>query len=60
MAKEKKEYVIYTKKLAYLLRTNGCNLIKTGINENYPQFITYIFEDTPEFRTVFCRLTRKG
>lgn len=45
MAKEK---IIYTKKLAYELRKQGFKLLRTGINENFPQYDTYIFEDTEE------------
>ena len=40
------EYVVYTKKIAYELRTKGFKLIRTGINPNFPQYITYIFEDS--------------
>lgn len=44
----KKEYTIYTKKLAYELRKQGFKLLRTGINENYPQLDTYIFEESEE------------
>ena len=54
-----KEKVIYTKWLALKLRENGFKLIKTGINENFPQYITYIFEDSQELRNEIIRLTRK-
>lgn len=40
-----KEKVIYSKKLAAYLRQAGYNLIKVGVNENYPQYNTYIFID---------------
>lgn len=53
-----KEFVVYTKKLAFMLRTMGFKFIRTGINENFPQYNTYIFEDTPELRKVFYSLTR--
>lgn len=43
-----KEKIIYTKKLAYELRKQGFKLLRTGINENFPQYDTYIFEDTEE------------
>ena len=39
------ERIIYSKKLALYLRKAGFNLIGTGINENYPQYNTYIFKD---------------
>lgn len=45
-----KEYVIYTKRVALALREQGFKLIRTGINPNYPQYITYIFEDSEAFQ----------
>ena len=39
------ERIIYSKRLALVLRQQGFNLLRTGINENFPQFNTYIFED---------------
>lgn len=38
------EYVVYTKRIAAELRKQGYKFIKTGVNENFPQFNTYIFE----------------
>ena len=42
-----KEKVIYSKNLAYQLRLMGFKLIKKGVNPHFPQFDTYIFEDSP-------------
>ena len=56
---ENKEYVIYTKKLAFRLSEKGCKLIRTGINENFPQFDTYIFEDNQEFQTAMSEIMKK-
>lgn len=53
-------YVIYTKKLAFLLREQGFKIIKTGVNKNYPQYNTYLFEDTPEFQAALHLLTKKN
>ena len=53
-------YVIYTKKLAFLLREQGFKIIKTGVNENYPQYNTYLFEDTPEVQAALHLLTKKN
>ena len=39
------ERIIYSKKLALALRKQGFQLLRTGINENFPQFITYVFKD---------------
>ena len=44
------EYTIYSKKLALHLRKQGFNFLRTGINENFPQFNTYIFEDSKELQ----------
>ena len=54
-----KEYIIYTKKIAYQLRKCGFKIIRTGINENYPQFNTYIFEDTEELRIALQKITKQ-
>jgi hypothetical protein len=37
------ERIIYSKKLALELRKQGFILLRTGINENFPQYDTYIF-----------------
>lgn len=44
------EYTIYSKKLALQLRKQGFTFLRTGINENFPQFNTYIFEDSEELQ----------
>lgn len=49
--------IIYSKKLALELRKRGFKLIGTGINENFPQFITYIFEDSPELQRAITSFT---
>lgn len=36
--------IIYSKRIATELRKRGCKFIKCGVNENFPQFNTYIFE----------------
>lgn len=46
----KKEYTIYTKRIAYELRMMGCKLLRTGINQHHPEFLTYIFEDDDKFQ----------
>lgn len=52
-----KEYTIYTKWLAFALRKQGFKLIRTDINPNFPQFITYVFEDSLELHSAVKRLT---
>lgn len=54
-----KEKIIYTKWLALELRKRGYKFIKTGVNENFPQFNTYIFEDSQKLREEIVRLTSK-
>lgn len=41
---------IYTKRIAYELRKQGFHLVGTDINKNFPQFLVYLFTDTPELR----------
>ena len=43
------EYTIYTKKMACKLREKGFKILRTGVNPNFPQYDTYIFEDSAEF-----------
>ena len=43
-----KEYIVYTKWLALALRKQGFKLLGTGINERFPQYDTYIFEESEE------------
>ena len=54
-----REYTIYTKKLAYKLRESGFKLLRTGINKNFPQYDTYIFEDTEQLQKAITELTKK-
>jgi hypothetical protein len=51
-----KEKVIYTKRIAYELRLQGFKILRTGINKNYPQFTTWIFEDTKELNDALSNL----
>ena len=52
-------YKIYTKRIALALRKRGFKLIGTGINENFPQFDTYIFEDSEELRNAIFEINNK-
>ena len=38
----------------------GFKIIDVGINEKYPQFDTYIFENTEELNKTIYELTKKG
>ena len=53
------EYTVYTKRLAFQLREQGFNLIRTGINPNFPQYITYIFEDSKELQQAIKNQKKK-
>lgn len=56
-----KEYIVYTKWLALALRKQGFKLLGTGINERFPQYDTYIFEETEELHNAIFDLTaRRG
>ena len=56
---ETKTYRIYTKSIAYKLRKMGFKFIGTDINENFPQFLVYLFEDTPELHKALVKITNK-
>ena len=58
MANEK-EYTIYTKWLALKLREQGFRLIRTGVNPNFPQYITYVFEDNLDLHIAVRQLTQR-
>lgn len=53
-----KEFTIYTKWLALALRRQGFRIIRTGINENFPQYDTYIFENSEDLQIAISQLTR--
>lgn len=53
------EYVIYTKRIAYELRKKGFKLIRTGINPNFPQYITYIFQNSEAFQQELSKYKNK-
>ena len=44
------EFTVYSKRLALELRLKGFKILRTGINPNYPQFDTYIFENSHELQ----------
>lgn len=52
--------VIYSKWLALELRKLGFQIIKTGINENFPQYNTYIFNNSKELSEAIAKLTKKN
>lgn len=56
---ENKIYKIYTKRIAYELRKQGFKFIGTDVNENFPQFLVYLFEDTPALHEALMKITSK-
>ena len=54
-----KEYTVYTKRIAYELRKQGFQFIRIGVNENYPQFNTYVFVDSKELREAVNKMKAK-
>lgn len=55
-----KEYTIYAKWLALALRRQGFRIIRTEINENYPQYDTYVFENSVDLQIAITCLTKKS
>lgn len=54
-----KEYTIYSKWLAYELRKQGFRIVKTDINQNFPQFICWVFENSEDLQIAIRYLTEK-
>ena len=54
-----KEYTIYSKWLAYELRKQGFRIIKTDINQNFPQYICWVFENNEDLQIAIRYLTEK-
>lgn len=54
-----KEFIVYTRRIAYELRVQGFKIIRTEVNPNFPQYDTYVFENSSELQNAFRALTRK-
>lgn len=54
-----KEYVIYTRWLAAELREQGFRLIRVGVNKNFPQFNTFVFEDCEDLHIAMKQLSKR-
>lgn len=52
-------YKIYTKKIALQLRKKGFPIIRTEINENFPQFDVYIFPDSEKLRKELSKVSKQ-
>lgn len=51
-------YRIYTRRIAVELRKKGFNIIKTEVNERFPQYDVYLFYDSPSLREAFSKITQ--
>ena len=49
----KKLFRVYTRRIALELRKRGFRIVKTEVNENFPQYDVYLFEDNEELRKNF-------
>ena len=56
---ENKFYRIYSRRIALELRRKGFKIIGTDINENFPQYDVYLFEDTNQLREELTKLSKK-
>lgn len=54
-----KEYKIYAKWLAIALRQQGFRIIRTEINERFPQYDCWVFEDNDDLQIAISYLTRQ-
>lgn len=56
---ETKPYRIYAKHVAYDLRKRNFKFLGTDINERFPQYLVFLFEDTPALHEALKELTQK-
>lgn len=54
-----KSYRIYSRRIALELRRKGFKIIGTDVNENFPQYDVYLFEDTEQLREELTKLSKK-
>lgn len=54
-----KEKVIYSKRIATELRKRGCIFLRLGVNENFPQYHTYIFKQDQKLEEALQELSTK-
>lgn len=57
---ENKEFIIFSKWLAYELRKQGFRLIRTDINRNYPQYDCWVFENNEDLQIAIRYLTSRN
>ena len=54
-----KEFIVYTRRIAYELRRQGFQIIRTEINPTHPQYECWVFELTSELKAAFERLVKQ-
>lgn len=52
-------YKIYSRWLAVELRKQGFKILATDINEYHPQYIVWIFENSPTLQSAITALTQQ-
>lgn len=57
--KKNKLYCIYTRKIAVKLRERGFKIVKTSVNQRFPQFDCYFFIDGENFQKELTKITRE-
>ena len=53
------EYTIYTRWLAVELRKQGFRIIRTEVNEKFPQYDCWVFEDSTDLQIAISYLTKR-
>ena len=53
------EFIVYTRRIAFELRKQGFDIIRTEINPTHPQFECWVFNKTEELVKAFERLANK-
>lgn len=53
------EQIVFSRKLAYLLRMQGFKIIRKEVHPYNPEYDCYVFANSPEFQKAFLAL-REG
>ena len=55
----KKDYVVYSLKVANILARKGFKIKKSSINTKFPKYMVYYFADTSELRAAIAEIKSK-
>lgn len=55
----KKDYVVFSLRVANELVNKGFNVINAGVNIKFPQYKVFYFEDTKELRNAIAKINAK-